>query len=125
MVRTVAKESGEHDNIDPELLMEKFYAAYLQQLRVLLANRLLRYRFIRLYKLKLLSLKIKQKVTSLLSIFHNESDSQIILKRLHKDGATKISVDTQLLELERVASTIEDGKFESYIEENAPELISQ
>ncbi len=123
MVNPIANELSLSEKRNPKELYNKFYQAYLQQLRVILANRLLRYRFKRLFKIKQAYLSFRTKIINLFNLNNRKSTVNTLVKMLESYNPEFNLFKSQIYELKNMSSVLESKKLEHFISINSNNLL--
>jgi hypothetical protein len=121
MASKVASEAANLDRRDPIKVEEQIYDAYADQLRLTLANTMLRYRFPRLFALKQ-RFRGAPNLHLMPNALRSRMDLAKIWKQLAVDGADDDTIAAHLAELSDVSSTIQGDSFIEYISRNAADL---
>ncbi len=119
MVPTIAKEieKNESPNSYTEIIYQ-IYQAYLGEIKVQLANRVLRYRFKKLFRIKLKYLELSNVFKAIASKFllkKSTSNYNILLKKLSQEGASSQQLISQRNELQNISNVIEGNECNQFI----------
>ena len=121
MASKVASEAAYFDRRDPIEVEEQIYDAFADQLRLTLANTMMRYRFPRLF-----ALKQRFWGTPNLRLMPNalrgSLDLAKIWKQLAVEAATEDTISAHAAELNDVSSTLQGDSFIKFIFQNARDL---
>jgi glycosyltransferase domain-containing protein len=121
MASRVASEAARFDGCDPLEVQEQIYDAYANQIRLTLANTMLRYRFPRLFALKKRFWGLP-KPNLIPNALNCRLDLAKIWRQLESDRADGDTIAAHVAELSDVSATLQSDSFIKFISQNATDL---
>lgn len=124
MATKVASEAACSDGCNPIEIQDQIFDAFADQLRLTLANTMLRYRFPRLFALKQQFLETMPKLHLIPNALQYRLDLAKIWRQLESDCADRNTIAAHVAELRDVSATLEGDSFFKFISLNATDLLA-
>lgn len=118
----VADEAARADSCKPDWIKDQIYHAYADQLRMMLANTVLRYRFPRLFAARQVFRGLPR--PGLPAVLRRKLNWKRIWQRLAADGADQDSISAHIAEMRLIEGTLQDDAFSRFVVSSAPELMA-
>ncbi len=127
MIPIVTREIERNEaNMSQQEIFSVIYQAYLDAIKLHLANRVLRYRFKNLFKMKQVYVKfiktLKKKTTI---IRKNKANINILIRRLRQDGAESSRIIRQKDELKKMHEVLEGKEFYEFVQSHSASIIDK